>query len=61
MYSQEILRILPNGKKLVHATAKSSDTPPTADIANGSALIELDTSKVKIFDEDGVEWTEWGE
>lgn len=61
MYSQEILRILPDGKKLVRAAALSGDTLPTDGIANGSACVLMDTSAVKFFDEAGGAWEEWGE
>lgn len=61
MYSHEILRILPNGKKLVRAIAKSDDALPTEDIANGSSCILMDACSVKFFDEDTSTWEEWGE
>lgn len=37
----------------------STDTKPTEHIINGSVFIEMDTSKIYFFDEDGVEWKEW--
>ena len=40
----------------------SSDTKPTdVSIANGSAFIEMDTSKVFFYDAAGSQWLEWGE
>lgn len=39
----------------------STDTPkPTEGVGNGSALIEMDTSKVYFFDAGNSEWLEWG-
>ena len=40
----------------------SSDTKPVGDnIANGSSLIEMDTSKIYFYDAQNGEWKEWGE
>ena len=36
----------------------STDTKPTDGIGNGSVMIEMDTSKVYIFDEDNSQWLE---
>lgn len=39
----------------------STDTPkPTDGVGNGSAFIEMDTSKVYFFDAGNSEWLEWG-
>lgn len=38
----------------------STDNKPTANIANGSAFIEMDTSKIFFFDAAGTQWLEWG-
>ena len=39
----------------------STDTPkPTEGVGNGSAFIEMDTSKVYFFDVDSTTWLEWG-
>lgn len=39
----------------------STDTKPTgADVANGSAFIELDAGKLYFYDADGAQWLEWG-
>ena len=40
----------------------STDTKPTVDsgAGNGSAFIEMDTSKVYFFDAENSEWLEWG-
>lgn len=39
----------------------STDVKPTgAAVANGSAFIELDTSKIYFYNADGAEWQEWG-
>lgn len=37
----------------------STDSKPT-NVANGCALIEMDTSKVYFFDAENAEWLEWG-
>ena len=37
----------------------STDTKPL-DEPNGSKFIEMDTSKVYLFDAEGAEWLEWG-
>lgn len=40
----------------------SSDTKPTgSNVANGSCLIEMDTSKLYFYDAANAEWKEWGE
>lgn len=38
----------------------STDTKPTLNIANGSQMIEMDTSKVYFFDEANSQWREFG-
>ena len=38
----------------------STDTKPTEGVGNGSAFIEMDTSKVYFFDAGNPEWLEWG-
>ena len=38
----------------------SDDTKPTEGVGNGSAFIEMDTSKVYFFDAGNSEWLEWG-
>lgn len=48
-----------NGKDQIEATCLSSDTKPTANVANGSILIEMDTSKMYFFDEAHSAWKEW--
>lgn len=47
-----------NGKILVQAVCLSTDTKPTTGIANGSTLIEINTSKTYMFDEESGEWDE---
>lgn len=43
---------------LIEAACLSTDTKPTTGIANGSILLEMDTSKVYVFNEAGAEWLE---
>ena len=38
----------------------STDSKPTEGVGNGSAFIEMDTSKVYFFDAENSEWLEWG-
>lgn len=38
----------------------STDTKPTLNIANGSQMIEMDTSKIFFFDESSSAWLEFG-
>ena len=38
----------------------STDEKPIAGVKNGSAFIEMDTSKVYFFDEQNSQWHEWG-
>lgn len=38
----------------------STDTKPTLNIANGSQMIEMDSSKVYFFDEASGDWLEFG-
>lgn len=45
-----------DGKSLVQATCKSADEKPTDGIANGSIVLEMDTSTFYAFDEAGGEW-----
>lgn len=37
----------------------STDTKPTG-VPNGSIFVEMDTSKLYVFDADGTQWKEWG-
>lgn len=37
----------------------STDTKPTTGIENGSTLLEMDTSKLYMFDSVGGDWKEW--
>lgn len=50
-----------NGNKFfaTHSYAcLSTDTKKTEDIKNGSFLIEMDTKKIYVFDEDNTQWRE---
>lgn len=38
----------------------SSDTKPTAGIANGSILTEMNTGKIYMYNEAGKAWVEFG-
>lgn len=47
-----------NGKRLVEIICLSTDSKPT-DKANGSCLIEMDTSKIYFFDDASNTWKEF--
>ena len=36
----------------------STDTKPTAGVANGAVFVEMNTGKVYFFDEEGAQWLE---
>lgn len=38
----------------------STDTKPTENVQNGSAFIEMNTSKVYFFNGETKAWIEWG-
>lgn len=46
------------GKKQIEGECLSTDTKPT-DVANGSTLIEMDTSTMYFFDENARVWRAW--
>ena len=46
-------------KRYVKGNCLSTDEKPTVNIANGSVLIEIDTGKMYIFDEENQIWKEW--
>ena len=43
---------------VAHVRCLSTDDKPTANIPNGSDLIEINTGKVYLFDIDGNSWDE---
>lgn len=45
-------------KEEIVAVCISTDTKPV-DVANGSIMIEMDTSKVYFYNEDGTTWEEF--
>ena len=56
-------RFISKGKAFREGTCLSTDTKPTTDttMANGSVLIEIDTSKIYFYNEASSAWLEWGE
>ena len=48
-----------NGKGLVEAVCLSTDEKPEG-LMNGSLIMEMDTGKFYVYDEDGTEWIEFG-
>ena len=59
-YTKTILEPDSGGSDVFYVEGKcvSSDQKPT-DVANGSTLLEMDTSKVYMFDVDASTWREW--
>lgn len=47
-----------NGKEVVEGACLSSDTKPLT-FGNGSILMEMNTSKLFMFDEANNQWREW--
>lgn len=43
-------------KPYVEGVCLSTDTKPTTGIVNGSKLMEIDTSTLYVFNEEGQEW-----
>ena len=46
-------------KQYIEGHCLSTDTKPTEGIVNGSTLLEMDTGKVYMFDEENKEWKEF--
>ena len=47
-----------NEQNLVQAVCLSTDAKPTAGIANGSMMLEMDTGKIYAFNEAASTWVE---
>lgn len=56
MFTNKISSYYSPGKVLLDSACLSSDTKPTTGVANGSKLLEMDTSTVYAFDEANGEW-----
>lgn len=48
-----------DGKYYIEGECLSTDTKPTTGIANGSKLLEMDTSTLYVFDEENETWRAW--
>lgn len=48
-----------NDINYIEGSCLSADTKPTTGIANGSKLMEMDTSKIYMFDAENAEWREF--
>ena len=46
-------------KRYVEGNCLSTDEKPIENIANGSILMEMDTGKLYMFDEENKTWKEW--
>ena len=47
-----------DGKYIRTYFGKSSEAKPTADLADGSVFVEVDTGKAFLFDESATDWVE---
>ena len=52
--------IVEGTKRYIEAACLSTDTKPVDDLVTGSVMIEVDTSKAYMYDEDSSEWVELG-
>lgn len=59
MVTYKQIQRMTSGKDQIEATCLSSDTKPTQDVANGSILMEMDTSTLYMFDEASNTWRVW--
>lgn len=60
MISYNVYKEYAAGKHYVEGFCLSTDVKPVENMANGSSLIEMDTSKVFLFDEAGSQWDKFG-
>lgn len=56
MFTNKKAKYYGDDKVLLDSACLSSDTKPTTGVANGSTLLEMDTSTVYAFDEANGEW-----
>lgn len=56
MVSYKSKTSLGDGTAVVESYGLSTDTKPTANIANGSAFVEMDTGGIYFFDQTGAAW-----
>lgn len=62
MVSWTMYKNIGNGKGYYEGVCLSTDTKPVQDyIINGSKLMEMDTSKLFLYDAENETWREWGE
>ena len=61
MITYQIEKYIQPGKAYREGTCLSGDTKPTSDttLANGSKLLEMDTSTLYLYDEENGEWRAW--
>lgn len=59
MITYTVYKTYRDGKVYVEGRGTSSDTKPTENIANGSIIMEMDTSTMFMFDETGNTWRSW--
>ena len=58
MFTERKVTQFSQGKKYIEAVCLSGDDKPTEGIANGSLVLEMDTSKIYAFNEAGAAWVE---
>ena len=51
-------QVYDNKDRYIEAVCLSTDSKPTTNIQNGSMVIEMDTGKIFMFNEDGTAWVE---
>ena len=59
MISYSKAQIIDSVKRYVEGTCLSTDEKPVDNIGNGSVLLEMDTGKVYLFDEENSIWKEF--
>lgn len=58
MFTVKEVITIRNGKEVIEGACLSSDSKPST-FGNGSIAIEMDTSKLFLFDETNRTWREW--
>lgn len=59
MVSYNMARVTGIAKRYIEGQCLSTDQKPTKNISNGSILVEMDTGKVFMFDEEHSAWKEF--
>ena len=59
MLTTQIETLVKSGIKYFEGSCLSTDEKPTEGVANGSKLLELDTSTLYVYDEENETWRPW--